>query len=311
MTHLLTNYVLIKLLVVHKVLKMCYQDVIFKDHIWQIINKMVTSSKYHQYEHTIKITFQNWTSHYHYYFKYDKRTQISWSWLILYILRHSSWGWKANKSTKCLFGWLRLFKDTQAVESRHCQSNCHHIFPWKISLLELIWICIYIEYLYLVLKYIRYFFPCWSRWLASRVLSVPRCNGVEPVIVPRVTMLEWLTMFRCHFMDDVSCHFITWANDDQVLWSHMASLTHNVFWGNWRDVLTHWGQVKHICVSNLTIIGSDNDLSPYPGADQRKHQSTASLAFVKGIHRWPVNSPHKGPVTWKMFPFDDVIMTKP
>ena len=29
---------------------------------------------------------------------------------------------------------------------------------------------------------------------------------------------------------------------------------------------------------------------------------------VRGIHRWPVNSPHKGPVTRKMFPFDDVIM---
>ena len=33
------------------------------------------------------------------------------------------------------------------------------------------------------------------------------------------------------------------------------------------------------------------------GADQRKHQSSASLAFVRGIHQWPVNSPHKGPVT--------------
>ena len=46
----------------------------------------------------------------------------------------------------------------------------------------------------------------------------------------------------------------------------------------------------------------------YSGADQRKHQSSASLAFVLGIHRWPVKSPHKGPVTRKMFSFDDVIM---
>ena len=46
----------------------------------------------------------------------------------------------------------------------------------------------------------------------------------------------------------------------------------------------------------------------YSGADQRKHQSYASLAFARGIHRWPVNSPHKWPVTRKMFPFDDVIM---
>ena len=46
----------------------------------------------------------------------------------------------------------------------------------------------------------------------------------------------------------------------------------------------------------------------YSDADQRKHQSSASLAFVWGIHRGPVNSPHKGPVTRKMFQFDDVIM---
>ena len=43
-------------------------------------------------------------------------------------------------------------------------------------------------------------------------------------------------------------------------------------------------------------------------ADQRKHQSSASLALVRGIHRWQVNSPHKGTVTRKMFPFDGVIM---
>ena len=46
----------------------------------------------------------------------------------------------------------------------------------------------------------------------------------------------------------------------------------------------------------------------HSGADQRKHQSSASLAFVRGIHRWPVNSPHKWPVSRKMFPFDDGIM---
>ena len=43
-------------------------------------------------------------------------------------------------------------------------------------------------------------------------------------------------------------------------------------------------------------------------ANPRKHQISASLALVRGIHRWPVNSPHKGPVTRKMFPSDNVIM---
>ena len=48
----------------------------------------------------------------------------------------------------------------------------------------------------------------------------------------------------------------------------------------------------------------------YSSADQRKYQSSASLAFVRGIHRRPVNSGHKWPVTRKFFPFDDVIMTR-
>ena len=43
----------------------------------------------------------------------------------------------------------------------------------------------------------------------------------------------------------------------------------------------------------------------------KKYQSSASLAFMRGIYRWPVDSPHKGPVTRKMFPFNDVIMTLP
>ena len=46
----------------------------------------------------------------------------------------------------------------------------------------------------------------------------------------------------------------------------------------------------------------------YSDGDQRRHQSSASLAFVRGIHRGPVNSPHKWPVTRKMVAFDNVIM---
>ena len=99
--------------------------------------------------------------------------------------------------------------------------------------------------------------------------------------------------------------------------------------------LTHFCRVTYTCIGNLTIIGSDDirqgDItmtskwarwrlkSPasltmvystiYSDADQRKHQSSASLAFVRGIQRGPVNSLHKWPVTRKMFPFHDVIMT--
>ena len=57
-------------------------------------------------------------------------------------------------------------------------------------------------------------------------------------------------------------------------------------------------------ITSLTIVYS----TVYSDADERKHQSSASLAFVWGIHRGPGTSPHKWPITRKMFPFDDVIM---
>ena len=65
----------------------------------------------------------------------------------------------------------------------------------------------------------------------------------------------------------------------------------------------HWRYNERDGVSNsrLTIVNS----TVYSGAHQRKHQSSASLVFVWGIHRWPVNYPHKGPVMRKMFPFND------
>ena len=57
-------------------------------------------------------------------------------------------------------------------------------------------------------------------------------------------------------------------------------------------------------ITSLPIVES----TIYSGADQRINQSSSSLAFVRGIYRWPVNSPHKWQVTRIMFPFDDVIM---
>ena len=57
-------------------------------------------------------------------------------------------------------------------------------------------------------------------------------------------------------------------------------------------------------ITSLTIVYT----TVHSDTDQRKHQSSASLAFVWGIHWWPVNSPHKWPVMQEMFPFDDIIM---
>ena len=58
-------------------------------------------------------------------------------------------------------------------------------------------------------------------------------------------------------------------------------------------------QITNVSIVSFTVCS---------GADQRKHQNSVSLAFLSGIHQWLANSPHKGPVTWKIFPFDDVII---
>ena len=83
-------------------------------------------------------------------------------------------------------------------------------------------------------------------------------------------------------------------NDSIEIWKHL--------------LFHHYGDVIMGAIASqitsLTIVYS----TVYSDADQRKHQSSASLAFLLGIHRGPVNSPHKWPVTRKMFPFDDVIM---
>ena len=90
-----------------------------------------------------------------------------------------------------------------------------------------------------------------------------------------------------------------------------------VFWNKCAEMCLWYWHLTVILHYNDVIMGSMASQitsltfgysAVYSGADQRKHQSSVSLAFVRGIHRGPVNSPHKWPVTRKMFLFDDVIM---
>ena len=76
---------------------------------------------------------------------------------------------------------------------------------------------------------------------------------------------------------------------------------------SWRTHLHYSDVIMASQITSFTIVYS----TVYSGADPRKHQSSTPLAFVWGNHRWPVNSPHKGPVMRKMFPFDDVVMSHP
>ena len=103
---------------------------------------------------------------------------------------------------------------------------------------------------------------------------------------------------------------IIWTNANPIHWSIYAALggdelsdwcIHHFLWKHYNDVIMSAIASR---ITSLTIVYSTVN----SGAFQRKHQSSTSLAFVQGIHRWPVNSLHKRPVTRKIFPFDDVIM---
>ena len=82
-----------------------------------------------------------------------------------------------------------------------------------------------------------------------------------------------------------------------------ANFSLNISWTNhYIDV------IMSAMASQIPSVSIRWFVQPFVQADQRQHQSSASLAFMRGIQRWPVNSPHKWQVTRKMFPFDDVII---
>ena len=109
---------------------------------------------------------------------------------------------------------------------------------------------------------------------------------------------------------------IIWTNIEQVLWCYMASLSHNG-----ERVYTWVASVYHVRCSSYTLgsemrhlheisslqwrhNGRDASqitsitivyLTAYSVTDKKTHQSSASLAFVRGIHQWPVNSPREFP----------------
>ena len=139
------------------------------------------------------------------------------------------------------------------------------------------------------------------------------CSSSEPKwlldnIVPKLFpfLLQILLLIGKPSFSTGKVYFSTfrYALDQNVPGSSASVFTGNiglVCLGTYGDVIM--GMVASQ-ITSLTIVYSTIWLD----ADQRKHQNCALLAFVRGIHRWLVNSPHKWAVTRKIFPFDDVIV---
>ena len=112
---------------------------------------------------------------------------------------------------------------------------------------------------------------------------------------------HWFRIDRAWFKEDiVKLYGVGNQHLDPDFFLFQFLETVAVLLNTWLD-MTHYNDV-------IMSVGASQITSPtivystvYSGADQRKHQSPASLALVWGFHRWPVNSPHTGPVTWKGF----------
>ena len=105
-----------------------------------------------------------------------------------------------------------------------------------------------------------------------------------------ISLIRWPRTVLCIYFD--------------IVWVQNLRFTKRIYsWSHYNDV------IMSMIVSQITSV-SIVCSTVYSGTDRRKHQSSASLAFVRGIHWWPVDSPHKGKVRRKMFPLDDVIVLK-
>ena len=93
---------------------------------------------------------------------------------------------------------------------------------------------------------------------------------------------EWLKILYLHGslepMKNMLCHKLTKQDPWQLL--IMTCQTKNSI-GLSPCVLTHWGRVMHICVSKLTIIGSDNGLSP--GRHQAIIRTNAGILLIGSL----------------------------
>ena len=127
----------------------------------------------------------------------------------------------------------------------------------------------------------------WVIWLALKY------ETSEPVVILKwyisYSTVHYLcifaVVFKCYVQNDVGLVIWWTCKSVQILYYDItaSSRLHMIARSQYIDVIM--GSIASQ-ITSLTIVYS----SVYSGANQRKHQSSASLAFVRGIHRTPVNS---------------------
>ena len=143
---------------------------------------------------------------------------------------------------------------------------------------------------YVMFKFRHSFSRSWKgTWTTSSIFIMRAlCDLTLPVVKPAYSKQK-ATMPRpfaspCH---QQPCYWLC-----KIGWilSSLGNITVTSQWVRWR---LKWSGSRLF----WSIVCS--------GAVQRKHQSSTSLAFVRGIDGLPVDSPHKGPITLKRLPFEE------
>ena len=137
-------------------------------------------------------------------------------------------------------------------------------------------------------------------WEISAILSWPQCVLIKTWnLIPLYDNLPTAHVGPVHPTAQIHVYFLCAS-------VHIPPFTQGLLEHSSKPETLRWRHNESDGVSNHQH--HDCLLNRLSRCRSKKTPKLRVTDFVRGIHRWPVNSPHKGPVTRKMFPFDDVIM---
>ena len=138
-----------------------------------------------------------------------------------------------------------------------------------------------------------------TRFSCRIFYKISRCRLERESCVNSFAKMDFIWIFSCR---SKACEHLTISENSIAISNVVTLLTMKLrIW-----LILRWQQDHYYSdvimgamasqITSVTLVYS----TFYSAAYERKHQSSASLAFVRVIHRWPVNFPHKWPVTRKM-----------